>query len=200
MVAIALWAAKGLRASRLAGVLSPVLLLVAGLAIVDGSGVLPEGIGIRSMILERTVEREYLADMPEIEAKQVLAAHPQMLLCGTGLGGMSFYIAQNIGSSTVILFPNTGLLAYICNMGLIGIGLMIISLWAGLRPTLIPSTQCETSTRALSFIGTVCLMQTFIFNAGIGLFALAFLFAAEFRLESFSTECAIVLRLQKKHS
>ncbi|MDF1593770.1 MAG: hypothetical protein P1P89_19860 [Desulfobacterales bacterium] len=200
MMAIALWTLRNRFASRLARLLLLLALLIGGLAIVNFSGVLPKTPGgIISIVQERTTGREYLRDMPEIEAIQVLAEHPWMILSGTGLGGMSFYIARNLGGSDIILFPNTGLLAYISDMGLIGITLLIFSLRGGLRPTLTPSTQSDEITRSLSFIGTVCLMQTFIFSAGILMFGLAFLLAAEFRRCSLRSVRAAALWPRKEY-
>lgn len=181
MISIALWTARQKIISRFTRLLWVVSLLIFSLAFLDVSGLLPAEYSLTFLIKERTVMREYLADLPEVEAKWVLRDHPEMILCGTGLGGISFYIAENLGGSDMVLFPNNGLLAYICDMGIIGIALLIFSLWRGLRPTLLSVSNLDADTRSLSFIGTVCFVQTFIFDAGIGLFALAFLLAAEFR-------------------
>lgn len=187
MISIALWTARWRFSTRLMRILWLVFLLIFSLIIVDVVGLLPEEHSLASLIQERTVMREYLADLAEIEAMWVLSDHPEMLLWGAGLGGMTFYIAENLGGSNIVLFPNTGLLAYICDMGIIGISLLILALWGGLRPTLLSRARVDTDTRFLSFIGTICLMQTFIFDAGIGLFALAFLLAAEFRWRALKT-------------
>lgn len=183
-ISIALWTARRRFSTRFTRVLLPVFLLIFSLIIGDVVGLLPEEQSLASLVQERTVMREYLADLAEIEAMRVLGDHPEMLLWGAGLGGMTFYIAENLGGSDIVLFPNTGLLAYFCDMGFIGIALLIFTLWGGLRPTLLSGSHLDADTRSLSFIGTVCLMQTFIFDAGIGLFAWAFLLAAEFRCRS----------------
>lgn len=183
-MSISVWTSRRKFRSRLTRFLGLVFVLISSLAFVSVTGLLPDEFGLASLVEERTVLREYLADLPEIEAKRVLNAHPEMLLWGTGLGGMTFYIAENLGGSDIVLFPNNGLLAYICDFGLIGIALLIFTLWGGLRPTLSSGARVDADTRSLSFIGTVCLMQTFIFDAGIGLFAWAFLLAAEFRCRS----------------
>jgi hypothetical protein len=197
MLLIAFWVTRGQFPWRFTGVLPPVFVLIAGMAILNSSGVLPEGIGVAPIIQSRTVERKYLGDMPEIEAMKVLADRPHMIPFGTGLGGMSFYIAENLGGSHIIFFPNTGLLAYVCDMGVIGIALLFIALWGGLRPILTRSTRADATTRSLSFIGAVCLIQSFIFDAGITLFALSFLLAADFRHGS-TILPAQVLRLRKR--
>lgn len=181
MIIIFLWTIRKQLKNRLVRLSMPMLALILGLAMADSSFFSQDNLSVSAMIKERTVMREYLADLSEIEAKRVLEDHPELFLSGTGLGGMSFFIAENLGGSDIILFPNTGLLAYVCNMGFIGISLLIFALWRGLRLTLIGFPHIDAGTRSLSFIGTVCLMQTFIFDAGISLFALAFLLAADFR-------------------
>ncbi len=184
MMAIALWATRRRMAYRVWRFLVPLLLVfISGWAIVERSGLVPEVKGgISSLIRERTIDRsDYLADLAEVEAKEVIAEHPLIAICGTGLGGMSFYIAERMGGSDIILFPNTGLLAYLCDMGVLGVVLLLYALRRGLYLSFLPSGETDASALAMSFIGTVCLMQSFIFDAGIRMFALAFLLAAELR-------------------
>lgn len=184
MIVAALWTARRRLELRAFRVLVTLLLLsVVGLAVVKKSGLVPEvDGGISSLIRERTTGRVgYLADLAEVQAQEVLAENPALLLFGTGLGGMSFYIADRMGGLDIILFPNTGILAYLCDMGIVGIALLLWALRRGLRLCLFASPGIDGTAVALSFIGVACLMQSFIFDAGIRAFAIAFLLAAEFR-------------------
>lgn len=123
-------------------------------------------------------------DLPEVESLEVLKERPWLIWFGTGLGGISFYIAQNIGGLDIILSPNTGLLSFICSIGIVGIVFMIIVFK---RSLLLPYTltdSVEKEVRSLAFVGSCLFLQCFIFSAGILPFAFAFLLASDFMARS----------------
>ena len=119
-----------------------------------------------------------VSDMSEIVALEVLKEEPSLGLLGTGMGGMSFFIARYLGGEqTTILFPNNGLLGMICNLGIVGVFLILASVSAGLRRFI--RGQEGQDAPALALVGTAALAQTFIFpQPFITVFAFGFLWAA----------------------
>ncbi len=95
---------------------------------------------------------EGLQDLAEIEAKKILEDNPEMAIFGTGLGGISFYIAQNLGGQqTMILFPNAGLLGLLCDLGVVGIALLLWCVRIGLRPAMDIARTDAPEVRSLSY-------------------------------------------------
>jgi len=120
------------------------------------------------------------SDLPEVESLEILKERPWLIWFGTGLGGISFYIAQNIGGSDIILAPNTGLLSFICSIGIVGILFMIIIFRRSLLLPFTLTDSVDKAVKSLAFVGLCLFLQCFIFSAGILPFAFAFLLAADF--------------------
>lgn len=186
---------------RFVKMLSACLILVAGFAVIFSLDLLPlSGTDVLNIISERSTQRwggstsEVLQDLPEVEAIEVLKKHPEMAIFGTGLGGMSFYIAQNLGGGqSIILFPNTGVLAFLCDIGIVGIGLLFVCLIKGIRPTIDVSRSYAPQVRSLSFVGATLFAQCFVFSGGLLPFAIAFLLASEFLNKQLHREHVISL-------
>lgn len=156
------------RAQALAGVVFVVLVTVA-----SGMGV-SEGFRERvfdrlELLTERTVDRiredGAVSDMPELMAMEVFRDAPLLAVTGTGLGGMSFYIAEKLGGAqTLIYFPNNGILAFVSNAGAIGLSLLLWRLRLPLASVFGVSRHLLRDKRALlhAFAGTVCLIQCLV--------------------------------------
>ncbi len=172
---------------RSANLLGAGFLIAALLSTMLSSGILTLSADeILGIVTLRTSDRlfgeasELLEDLPEVETRKILAAHPEMLIFGTGLGGISFYIAENLGGGiSTILFPNLGILGFICDLGLVGTAFLVFCLRRGLRPVFSPSAPVFKPALVLSFLGVVLFVQCFIFGGGLLPFALASLLASE---------------------
>lgn len=120
------------------------------------------------------------ATMPEQVTFDILKARPRLALFGTGLGGMSYYIAEYIGGSPFILFPNAGLLGLLANLGA---AFLLLLFWVFHRPLQLLTQRrgaAEVIPLRLLVMGSVVWIQVFIF-AGTALLAYGcgFLLAAE---------------------
>ncbi len=148
---------------------------------------------ITELILERTTLRwsgiyqDGLEDLPELEAKKVLYEQPLFVLIGTGLGGISMYIASQMGGGDIILAPNTGLLALICDIGVIGIIFIICCFYRVILLGFAQHKKVDNKVKSLSFVGFVLFLQCFIFAGGLLPFAFGFLLAAGFMHHQMTT-------------
>lgn len=122
-----------------------------------------------------------VGDLPEEVARKVLAERPHLLVTGTGLGGISFYIAEYLGGNQpFVLFPNNGVLGIICNIGLIGLGLILLMGYRGMKTILKSGARTNLQEQTLVLVGTTVLLQCLIFGAPWQFsVALGFLAAAE---------------------
>mgnify|MGYP000921117059 CR=1 FL=1 len=119
-----------------------------------------EGI-LRVRTVNRLANGGALGDKAEMLSMEVLKAHPEFAVTGVGLGGMSFYIAEMAGGTNLILSPNNGLLAWICDVGLLGFGAVVVMALRALRGV---GGQSEARQRAFAFIGLSMLLQCFVFS------------------------------------
>ena len=113
---------------------------------------------------DRLNSENAVGDMPEVAAMSVLQHNPLMLITGAGLGGISFYIPQELGATATLIYaPNNGLLNRLCETGLIGLAL----LWLALRRKLgiLLSRSSPSYAIQTSFIGLALLGQCFIFGS-----------------------------------
>jgi hypothetical protein len=160
------------------------VLAVLGLLVAQtGDQFAEAGTGIVSAGNERfrgRLGRGPLEDFVEVISAQILTDNPLFVLTGCGLGGISFYIAQELGSTQqeVVLAPNNGLLSWISQVGVVGLLLLLVSVWPGIRGLIFGTSPPQQ--RACAFVGLVCLMQMFIFSGGFYVFSVAcgFLLAA----------------------
>ncbi|MCC6587582.1 MAG: hypothetical protein IT168_12870 [Bryobacterales bacterium] len=158
------------------------LLMTSGSFDIVGAYRVADSITVSDVIVERTVSRiedsGVLEDLPEQYALSVLRSDYWKTVFGVGLGGMSFYIAQELPfASEYILFPNNGLLGWICNVGIVGLVLLLLTVAPGVS---VLQTGCrDTYRRGLAFVGTVVLLQCLI-HGGYFMWsiALGLLFAA----------------------
>lgn len=115
----------------------------------------------------RSIDRleDNALDTPEALALQVLRDRPYLSIFGTGLGGMSFYIADvSPVMQDIILFPNSGFIGFICNVGIVGLLAYIalcLSPWLRVASYRVrrPDEQ-----RVLSLIAGSAAMVTLIFG------------------------------------
>ncbi len=156
---------------------------------VDSSGLLPEEISLISVFEERWTERmeNPLADMPVQETIKVLSASPQFLLYGTGAGGMSFYIAENLGGREIILAATVGWVSILGDLGLAGILLMIAVMWGGIRNLLFRRVAGDDISRYMAFMGSILFCQ-FMISAELWMLSCAFgfLLASQLRSDAIS--------------
>lgn len=104
-----------------------------------------------------------LSDAPEKTSLEVLADQPYLALWGTGLGGMSFYIARRSTElEHMIFFPNNGLLGFVCNVGAMGLILLFLSVQDGLLAPFRGRGPAQAA-QALAVVGLAALLQCFIF-------------------------------------
>jgi hypothetical protein len=126
-----------------------------------------------------------LGDLPEEAAKEILHERPQLGIFGVGMGGISFYIAQSLGGSDLILYPNNGLLAWICNLGIVGLALWYLTfqqgVWAALR---VAPNGGDRNVPMLAFLGLALMIQSLVYTK-LPLLSLSMgcLLAAEFRCD-----------------
>lgn len=129
-----------------------------------------------------TVISSALGDLAETETLGVIEENPLIGVFGAGLGGISFYIAQRLGGSSVVLFPNAGFLGFIANTGAIGLGILTALVW---RSAVVPlwSRRRGTGEREVAVVGAMAFVQTLIFgSAGYPLFFLVtFIVASKLR-------------------
>lgn len=132
---------------------------------------------------DRLIHEGPVGDLAERIALDILNSNPILYVFGTGFGGISSYIADKLTTpGQLILFPNNGLLGMICNFGVAGLLMLLLSLSRGLAIVL-RAKDCDTDeARALGFVGVVCLTQCLIFGQTWLLsWSFGFLLAAEFR-------------------
>ena len=163
------------------------LIIGCGTILLDKMNIFSIGKGnIIEIISERSTQRlsdivlNGPNDLPEIEAIEVLKQKPYLGLLGTGLGGISFYIAKNLYGSDIILTPNNGFLSFICSIGIIGVFFMIICFKRGIYLALSSAHHVKKEIKSLAFVGLILILQSFVFNSNILTFAFGFLLAAEF--------------------
>lgn len=175
MVGLSLYALPRWGGSAIMGVRGIVLVLVAGLAVTGVALLLFPNMG--EIVWYRFVERmqDPVSDLPEVTALEVLKNNPSLAIFGTGLGGISFYIAEALGGEqTLILFPNNGLLGMVCNVGVVGVVLVVLSCWAGIWMLLFARVPADRSRGCVALVGLVLLVQCFIlpqpyaFSAALG--------------------------------
>ncbi len=190
-LALALYLASSHRKSRWFGAFVVLLLFLGILMAVDSTGLLPEQISLSSIFEKRWTERvdDPLADMPVKETLKVLSAYPQFVLFGAGAGGMSFYIAENLGGREIILAATVGWVNFIGDLGLAGIFLMIAALWGGIRNVPFRRAASDDICRFLAFMGCVFLCQ-YMISAGSYMLSCAFgfLLASQFRSEAMARD------------
>jgi hypothetical protein len=76
---------------------------------------------------------------------------------------MSFYIAERTNEvQRLILFPNNGLLGIVCNIGVLGLGVIMSVVVMALSKLRRP--RCDAYTRKLCFVGLGVFLQCMIFN------------------------------------
>ncbi len=186
-LALMLYFASSHRKSRWLGAFVVLLLFLGILMAVDSTGLLPEQISLSSIFENRWTERvdDPLTDMPVKETLKVLSAYPQFVLFGTGAGGMSFYIAENLGGREVILAATVGWVCILGDLGLAGILLMITAMWGGIRNLLFRWAASDDVSRYMAFMGCVFLCQ-YMISAGSWMLSCAFgfLLASQFRSEA----------------
>ena len=161
-----------------------ILLLPGVLLTADSMGWLPGGISVKEVFEERWTQRmvDPLNDAAVEETLEELSNNPRFIPFGTGSGGMSFYIAQNRGGEDLILASTVGWVNYLGDIGLVGILLMIVAMWGGIRNLLFRRAQCDDVSRHMAFMGCVFLCGTLI-SAPTYILAFAFglLLASEYR-------------------
>ena len=186
-VALALYLALRRGRPRWISPLGVFALFLGLLAVVEWSGLLPEQIVLGRIFSERWTERlsDPLAAMDVVETLKVLAAAPQFVFFGTGAGGMSFYVAENLGGRNVILAATVGWVYLLGDLGLVGMFLMIVAMWGGIGNVFSRWATSDDVCRYLSFMGCVFLCQSMI-SAGSWMLASAFgfLLASQFRSEA----------------
>jgi hypothetical protein len=131
---------------------------------VVGSGTegIVDGI-VQSRLADRLSENGAVSDLAETASIEVLRDNPVFVLLGTGLGGMSFYIAERLNEvQRLILFPNNGLLGIVCNVGIVGLGLIMSVASAALSSLRRPN--CDAYRRKLCFVGLGVFLYCMIFN------------------------------------
>jgi hypothetical protein len=123
-------------------------------------------------------------DPVEKKALEVLSQYPAMMISGCGIGGISLFIADRLGrTQTLILSPNNGLLGDVCDIGVLGIALMLFASWRGIRIAISRGSQIDGETKAIAIAGLAafiqCLIcpQSWLTSVGYGL-----LLGAEMRL------------------
>jgi len=172
------------RKSRWFGASMVLLLFFGVLLALDASGLLPEQVTLIRVIEKRWMERiaNPFLDLPVAETLKILSANPQFVIFGAGAGGMSFYIAENLGGQKFILAATIGWVNFIGDLGLVGLVLMLAIMWGGMRNFIFPGVARDDVCRYMSFMGTVFLCQYMIY-AGMWMLATAFGFflASEFR-------------------
>ena len=118
---------------------------------------------VQSRLADRLGGDAAVSDLAEKASIEVLRDNPSFVLLGTGLGGMSFYIAERMTEvQRLILFPNNGLLGIVCNIGILGLGVII-----SVASTAILSLRrphCDAYRRKLCFVGLGVFLQCMIFN------------------------------------
>jgi hypothetical protein len=140
---------------------------------------------VQARVFERMEEADQgfagsWATMPEQVTFDILKSRPRLALFGTGLGGISYYIAEHIGGTPFILFPNAGLLGLLANLGA---AFFLLLLWVFYRPLRLMIRHrgaAEAAPLRLLVVGSAIWIQIFIF-AGTALlaFGCGFLLAAE---------------------
>lgn len=77
-----------------------------------------------------------------------------MAVFGASYGGISAYIAQELGgSSRLILFPNNGLVGMISDFGLVGVLMMFYSLRQGIGMVCNRGLDTRHEARGMAFVG-----------------------------------------------
>jgi hypothetical protein len=110
---------------------SALLILVSAVLMVGGvTYLLFKTAGtISATISARTIDRlrfdRSFGDLPEKTTLVVLAKRPLFAIVGSGLGGISFYIAEELGGTQLILTPNSGILSTISEIGILGTLLLL---------------------------------------------------------------------------
>ena len=117
----------------------------------------------------RVVQRleDPLNDLPEVLTKDVFYERPALMITGTGLGGISFYIANAIGGSPVVLFPNNGVLGLLSDCGLIGVLLLLIVLRPALLRIFRATAHEDVEAQLLALVGLGMVIQCLIFPGEI---------------------------------
>lgn len=130
--------------------------------------------------------RDSLGDLAEQVALELLLANPILAIFGVGLGGMSFYIAEYLGGNQfLILFPNNGLLGWICNIGVLGIILLLFAVWGGIRRLFSSRLRKNEAITGIRLIGVATLIQCFIFpQTWLTSVAVGFLMAGGFNVRN----------------
>jgi len=154
---------------------------------VDSMGWMPEEVSLKTVFEERWTSRilQPLSDQPVEETLYVLSNNPLLAIFGAGAGGMSFYIAQNLGGYELILASTVGIVNLIGDLGFVGLSIMLIVMWPGIRNLLFRRAANDDVCRCLSFMGCVFLCQclisapSYILSASFGFFL-----ASQFRSQA----------------
>ncbi len=133
---------------------------------------------------ERDLSKDYGGDYFEANkewlAVDVLCAHPQFIISGTGLGGISFYIAELLGGVQFLSpTPSIGFLLDVCNSGIIGLLLAGHVLRQGLCP-LWSRRSGSHPALGIAFAGTAALTQHLIFAPALFPVSIGLLLASGF--------------------
>jgi len=178
---------------------------------VDSVGWMPEQLSLKTVFEERWTGRigQSLSDLPVEETLNVLSTHPLFAVFGAGAGGMSFYIAQNLGGYDMILASTVGIVNLIGDLGFVGLFIMLIAIRGGIRNLLFHRSAQDDLCRRLSFMGCVFLCQSLIYAPSYILSAsIGFLLASQFRSQAIDayhifinkTPQAIVAETSRAHS
>ena len=160
---LAFFAAWGMLTLR--GRTSPVLVVFMLFAFVGIYTIMPinsEQVGnIMEARTTARIAKGVFSDRAEQETIAILRDKPELIPCGVGLGNISFFIAERVGRTDVILTPNSGLLSTLSSIGVVGIMLLIFAALPKLYIYAIGSHRQRDIAMAL--VGLVCLTQTFIY-------------------------------------
>lgn len=194
-LALALYLAASQGKSHWFGAFAVFLLFLGILMTVDSTGLLPEQVSLSSVFEKRWTERmeDPLADMPVKETFKVLSANTQFVLFGAGAGGMSFYIAENLGGREVILAATVGWVNFLGDLGLVGLFLMIAAILGGIRNLLFRRSTRDDVSQLLSFMGCVFLCQ-YLISAPSWMLSVAFgfLLASQFRSKTIARSRIVI--------
>jgi O-antigen ligase len=162
---LALYASTGERRSRLHLAFIVGTILAALLIYAHVIGWWPRELSLADIVQARLVKRMEapMRDMPVAESWRILRQRPLLAVTGAGLGGISFYIAAELGGrQQLVLAPNVGFVGMLCNFGVIGVLLELLAFRRGIRAFLLPAGVPDEVSRAMSFLGCLILGQSLV--------------------------------------
>lgn len=158
--------AVGYAAAFRAGRRRLLLKVVAGVFFVLATVNFTQSLGapaLRDVVEARWTSRiqEPLNDASERLTLELLAQRPMSSICGFGLGGVSFYLAEALGGGQVlILAPNNGFLTLLTSVGVVGLALLSWIAFSSI--SVIVRTQLPVA-RGIGAVATAVLTQCLIF-------------------------------------